>query len=97
MSIMEVRPLQPDNRTPEEKRRDEDLKMMQLQLERKPQSLLDRAQYQLWRSRTAYAHPLDPADRRAMQLLKNLSNGLLWSFLVTPWDHEEAQKRRVRL
>lgn len=97
MSILEVRPLQPDDRSPKQRQLDEDLRAMQLQLERKSQSLLDRAQYHLWRTRTSYDHPLSPSDRRAMQLLKNLAQGLTWNFLVTPWDFEEDIKRRVRL
>lgn len=76
-----------------------DDRLMDTQLKRPGRSLLVAAQYRLWCSRMT-AGGLDPSERRAVLILKNLANHFnerhidVW-FLVRPWDYE-LDARRVR-
>lgn len=71
----------------------ENEKMMQLLLSRPRQSLLDRAHYHIWRTRTSYGNPMPPADRHAMTILKNLSNGISPLFGVE-WLYQQNERKK---
>lgn len=88
-----IRPLQPQA---VEGTISEDEKMMQLLLTRPRQSLLDRAHYHLWRTRTAYGSALPRPDRIAMEVLKNLSNGIS-PFFGIEWTYQQIERNKRKI